>query len=596
MKHLVFLVLAAALTVVAFGQTAKEPLYVLLYARITDHVNADISEDRLRRLLPMIETYRNKYPAAHVSAAILFSGASSRVLAERNAKTQIVDFVKDYIKRGVIEVGYDGTDEPTYATRPIVDLGPGASAEERWRARWAGEQKFLTEGRDPLTGAPETGKTGGLKKMQEVFGEATWVTGIMPLMRQGPGGLGGLITSHAKEPIAPEPNNMPLPIGLMPEVGGDTEATILVQQYAAKAVMFGVANDNPARLPGFRGGRAGFSDLISPISATAPEVYWQDNVLRSSETSNEDVHLLRGSEGPEALQKLTAKADRSKVHVIHIELGSEQDYLRPEFVNGPEYPALKYAYDHSQSPKLPAEALRSQQDVNTAFASQEALLKWAAGEFFPAEPGSRIIASGDLVRMASPGNGYSVSMKGLRASLDEYMKAWGTNTYGPAFFKTEGHYLSRAELFQVMADALAEFDRTGKIPDSVQVDQVYGPVRVLTGHGPNAGEVSVAALAHICTGIAPALHDKSAASVPKNTIPIGISVEGAMLNPAQFLRLMALALQNTSAEAKLNIRMTYQFTGPDELIPKSRALMDDGFAWTLKPAPLERAVQAQANR
>jgi hypothetical protein len=40
------------------GQTPpprKEPLFVYLNARITDHVNIEMSEDRLRRLLPEIE-------------------------------------------------------------------------------------------------------------------------------------------------------------------------------------------------------------------------------------------------------------------------------------------------------------------------------------------------------------------------------------------------------------------------------------------------------------------------------------------------------------------------------------------------------------
>ncbi len=137
------------------------------------------------------------------------------------------------------------------------------------------------------------------------------------------------------------------------------------------------------------------------------------------------------------------------------------------------------------------------------------------------------------------------------ATLAEFMKTWGNDTFAPPLFRVDGRYLSRAEMFQVMADALAEFHRTGKLPDSVKVIQIYGPVRVLTGHGPNIGEVSVEALARICADIAPGLHDRSSSPIPKNAIPIGISVEGAMLNPAQFLRLMALAILNPSPDAKL---------------------------------------------
>ena len=146
-----------------------------------------------------------------------------------------------------------------------------------------------------------------------------------------------------------------------------------------------------------------------------------------------------------------------------------------------------------------------------------------------------------------------------------------------------------------MTDALAEFDRKGKLPTSVQVHEIYGPIRVLTGHGPNEGEVSVAELAKICAGLAPALHEKHADGTP-DTLPIGISVSGQMLNPAQVLRLMALAVMNPVPEAKLNIRMSYEFAEMDELIPKSRPLGDNGFGWTLKPAPLEGALQSNASR
>jgi hypothetical protein len=175
------------------------------------------------------------------------------------------------------------------------------------------------------------------------------------------------------------------------------------------------------------------------------------------------------------------------------------------------------------------------------------------------------------------------------------MKLWGTNNFGPSVFRTEGRYLSRAELFQVLTDALAEFDRTGKLPQTVRVHEVYGPIRVLTGHGPNEGEVSVAALAKICVGLSTALHEKHGDGAPI-TLPIGIPVSGETLNPAQLLRLMAFAVLNPSPEAKLNIRMAYEFAEMDELIPKSRPLGDDGFAWTLKPAPLEGALQSNASR
>jgi hypothetical protein len=563
----------------------KLPIDLYLYARITDHVNLGITEDRIHRVLTMVDQYRRAHPDEHVSATLLFSGVVSDALERSNSRTHIVDFVKGYIDRGVIQAGYDGTDEPTYETRPTVDYTQGLDPQARFVARKASLEKFLTEARNPLSGAPEPGKVGGLKKMQEVFGEAACITGVTALMRVGPGSAVFRPVTRAR--VADEgPKHVPLPPGLEPEISGDSEAVQVLRTFNAKAIMFGLPDEQPSRIPGFRDARAGFSKLLSPVADTSPELYWQDSVLRSSEASSDVLRLVHAAGGVAAIQKIVEKADRTKLHVVHVELGDERNYLQPAFISGPEFSAMQYAYHHPDSPELPADALRPKSDVDAAYANEDAMLKWASETFVPANPGSRFVSSADLSGMVAPATGFSVSLAGLKTGLTEFLKSWGNDTFAPPLFQADGHYLSRAELFQVLADALAEYHRSGKLPESVQVAQVYGPVRLLTGHGPNEGEVSVAALATICADIAPALHDQSAGIVPKNALPIGIPVEGTVINPAQFLRLMAAAVVNPVPEAKLNIRMTYEFTGPGQLIPRTRPDMDDGFIWTLKPAQI----------
>jgi hypothetical protein len=114
----------------------QQPVYFYLYSRVTDHVNMDITEARLRRLLPMIGQYRKENPQANVSATILFTGAVSQALADRNKKTHIKDFVLKYKKMGIIEIGYDGTDEPTYDHRPMIDESIEQKPyQERWLER-----------------------------------------------------------------------------------------------------------------------------------------------------------------------------------------------------------------------------------------------------------------------------------------------------------------------------------------------------------------------------------------------------------------------------------------------------------------------------
>ncbi len=121
---------------------------------------------------------------------------------------------------------------------------------------------------------------------------------------------------------------------------------------------------------------------MSPIAETAPELYWQDNVLRSSEASDDTVRLVHAYDGIESMKKLIEKADRTKVHVVHVELADEQNYVRPDFVKGPEYPALRYAYDHPESPKLPPDALRVKSDVDASYASEDAVSSsWLMSSF-----------------------------------------------------------------------------------------------------------------------------------------------------------------------------------------------------------------------
>ena len=74
-------------------------------------------------------------------------------------------------KEGVIEAGYDGSNEPGFQRRS-PDVTKTKSAEERWLLRDAAAERFLTEGRDPLTGSTVPQAAGGLKLMQSVFGEA----------------------------------------------------------------------------------------------------------------------------------------------------------------------------------------------------------------------------------------------------------------------------------------------------------------------------------------------------------------------------------------------------------------------------------------
>jgi hypothetical protein len=559
MKHIAaFLKLAVVLLLVGFSATpsvAKPPVYVFLHARITDHVNIELSEDRLRRVLPMLERYRKENPEAHVSATILLTGAISQALADRNGKTGIKDFVLDYARRGVIELGYDGTDEPTYKMRATPDAAQAKTAEERWMTRGSAAERFMTESGDPLTGFP-LGGTGGLKKMQEIFGEALCITGVTD------------------------------------ETGGDSEVVQHLGRYNTKAIMFGIPEDNPTHILGYEGSAMAFGELMSPIPESSPELYWQDNILRSSEISDYSVRVVHGDEGPNAIKTVLSKLDRSKIHIIHVELGSERMYVRP----GPIYPPSRRAYDDMEDPRLPATALRDADDVQAAYAKEDGLMKWLVTEFFPTNGGSRFLSSTDLKQMTPSSTGYSLSMSGLRAGLTGLVKDWGNDTILSSYLYAEGHYLSMADLFLVMTDALTELHHTGKLPQSVRVSKIYGPIETPDDHGPALGEVTAASVARVSAGIADRLHDDSWNSVPKNVIPARVTIDGMNLTASQFLRLMAEALVAPSMETKLSVKMTYMSTRATNLYPKRRRPTDLGATWTFKPAPLDADQTLRSER
>jgi hypothetical protein len=568
------------------GAPGQQPVYVYLFAKVTDHVHLEMTEDRLRHILPEVELYRKSHPEAHASATILFSGAVSKALQDRNGQTHIVDFVKDYIRRGVIEPGYDGTDEPTYDVRPLLKLSLLESPQDRWKERQTIADQFLGEARDPLTGAPASG-TGGLKEMQEVFGKAAFIKGLELAIESYRPPLKQKRTPIPAGTPVPAPGQFGPKLGVFREVGGDTETLQMLRKYNAGAIMFGFPATNPAQVPGFSGKLLHFGDLMSPAPETAPELYWQDYVLRVSEASP-PVRGVKGLEGTEILKSILDKAPRSKVQVVEVELGAADNYLKPDFVRTATNAAMKYAYDHPQAPQLAPEVLLSADEVKAAWSKEDALLKWLTQDFFRDNAGSQFVSSAGLAKMAEPPTGFSISTDSLRAQLTEALKKPGIDPRLFDYLQVDGHFLSLAELFQVLTDELAEFHKTGKLPQSVKVAKVYGPFRLVTGHGPNDGEVSAGDIESLCADIDAPLHDDTSnTGVPSNSVPPLMKVKGLDLNPAQMIRLMGLTLANPAPETKLPVRMLYMLGEAGGILPKTRILFDIGFVWTLKPAPLD---------
>jgi hypothetical protein len=565
------------------GNGATKPVYVYLYLRVTDHVNIAMTEDRLRHVLPLVERYRQMRPESHLSVTVLFSGASSQALQERNAQTHILDFVKDYIHRGVIEAGYDGTDEPTYDHRPTLEWTGQESAQERWKIRQSVAEHFLSEARD-LSGA--AAGAGGLKAMQAVFGPAACVQGVeLALKTTRPPQR--VVTKAGLPPSTPS-----LPVtGIFRENGGDTETLFALRPYNTMAVMSGVPAANPAQYPGFGLASTRFGELMAPIPDAAPEIFWQDYTLRMSE-ANGPIHPVKAQDGVEAAKGVLDKAPRQTIQVVRVEIGGAEKYLKPDFAKTAPNAPLKYAYDHPADPRLPGDDLRPPADVEAAWVKEDQVMQWLGEVYLPANRGSRFLSNSDLLKMAGRPTGFDIETADLSSALKEALAKWSpTDTYTFSYLRVNDRYLSLAELFQVLADELAGLHTNGKLPQTVKAEKVYGPIRLVTGHGPNIGEVTVGELARVCAEeIAGPLHDDSSTSVPNNAIPPMLKINGIDLNPAQVLRLMAQAVLNPAPESSMRVRMTYMLGEAGGIFPKARVLADSGFVWTIKPAPLNTAV------
>lgn len=542
----------------SFG--AREPVQLYLMASITDHVNITISEDRLRHILAMLEKYRQAHPRSGIGATILFSGSVSEALQNRNSQTHLVDMVKEYVQRRIIEVGYDGTDEPTYVRRPLIEI-KADSAEGHWMARATAAEKFLTEARDPLTGAPLPGTVGGLKKMQEVFGEAACITGIRL--------------------------RVPTLANTMPDFGSQSEAVHQLRRYNTHALMFGLPDENPLHSVAYRGWSTAFSNDLSPLPITPPELFWEDGVLRTSESVGVDNQLFLANNGPAAFSYVIKRLDRNKIRVIHIELASERNYLTKPFREEFMYPPTRYAYAHPEHPQLPPAALQKQSTVDAAYAREDELIGWLIDDFLPDHPESHFVSNAGLVKMTLPATGFDVPVKGLRAAVGKVLEAWGDQKRPPKYLNVkEFYFLSLAETFQVLADALAAQNRTGELPETVRVAEVHGPLQAINDVNPVLGEVTAASVARAAAALDGALHDDAWSPVPHNVVPMRVKVEGLDLNPAQFLRLMAEALVAPSPDTRLKVKPENMFASQNFVKIRTRSALDMGNVWTYKPAAL----------
>lgn len=530
------------------GSTEKAPIYIYVFAHTEDHINLDLSEERFRRLFPLIERYAIAYPQYGLSWSVQFYGADTQTLLERNPQNIILDFILSYRDKGFVEFGYHGAHEPTYTNNPLANLPRDASWEQTVEAGL----QFLSCAKHPYLGGVDCSKSGGLALVQQVFGAAAAVSGI----------------------------------------GGNPAIQHAIDQLNANSIMFGFSDHGPAtERPGYREGVKELMRLLSPKKDTPPELFWMDGRLRVNDGNPlDDVHHLVASQGVESVKQEMAKLDRSRPHVLNMIVGDKFIYARAS--------PTDYAYAHPESPQLPLELSQLPQDKEARYRRTEETLKYLVEELFPQNLGSRFVSNKDLLQMAAgPKYGQSVSIGTAEAIARALIVGWTDRP--PPFIKASEAYFTLAESFELLTLALGEYAQRQSFPAYVPFYKVIGPLERVGPSPQEMGATTIEILTR-ASDLAAQFKDRTWKPMPSFMIPSTISVGASLVNAAEFLRLMAdlfVALKEGQAPGSVLLVPSESLPGSSEIYARVGLLkFPGGILWSLKPAKILTPKSASPRR
>jgi hypothetical protein len=556
------LTLAAAVALPAQTPSAQEPsspgagkapVYILLHTTVDDVLNAPVSMERLPRAMEQIERLRSRAASWHPTCLVQFNGVAADSVGVGSHGNRLVSTIQDGVARGLLEVGYDGREEPTFPARPRPNLRGADTAEKRYLARLQAFQWFLTEWKHPYSGEPDPSQTGGLKRVAEVFGRVDFARGATFEPWYG----GELV--HALESF-----------GVRPALAGFLEPTV-----------------HPTRnFDGYRGGAPGVSDQLAPDERCAPEVFWLDTALRISDYAQREQRVINAYEGPDALAALVEKLDRSKLRVIQVRLGHPAVYAKPGFGARNYQTPLEYAYDNMKVPDLPPEALRSPEERQAMYAKEEATLDWLVGSFFPANAGSRFVSVRQLVGRAEAGLSDAVTRAELSEAAAELVaEAGGPAAQLPLFVRAGRRFFSLADLFGLLVASMGDAAAPGEWPGSTRPLRLFGPVEVADPATQVTGvRIPIAALVKESGAVRTSMTAGGWAPIPRNTVPSYVTVGSARLTAAQFLRALAEAFVAAPGTLEIEVKWTPGSNGFAGRFPETRPSADRGGTWTAKPA------------
>jgi len=536
--------------------TKPQPVFVQLFCHTEDHINVELSEERFFRILPLIEKCRKEYPQYNCTASFQFYGADSEVFAKHNVENQIVDFIKGFSERGVLELGYHAWHEPTYKNRPSYNVDPNASPEERWKFLADSAERFLTEHKHLFRGDPDPSRLGALKMTEKVFGPAQCVSGI------------GIQGTLMEPPI-----------------------THVLDKLRPGCPVFGFGDHGPWGQKEYHRMVARFTKTMSPQPNCARELFWTDNRLAICDTDGVQTFTTSNTRGPEAVRKLLENIDRSQVHFVHIGMGTKFTYKKPRQKGAMGSPT-RYAYAHPDNPKLPPEAVLSREEIEANYRKSEEILRYLVEDFFPKNPGSHFVSNADLLEMSQDRLPRKVSRAEVipiaRLLLNEVVSEGDVKRLPPYVFHKE-HYYCLTELLQLFSEAVGAGEEFGKPPREIELTHVFGPIDSAEPVA-SAFSVSEKVIRKVSHEFAERFAPGHWEVLPSNIVPGKVDLgEGKQCNGGEILLALATfcAKEPAKRDGRVEIQPCRLMPITAEIIPFPEYVSFPGVCWTYKPGVLK---------
>jgi len=531
-------------------EDVQRPVYVYLYSTYDDPFNDELSGERYDTLLPVIENISLNDPDLTPSVTIFMNGAD--VTDPTGGRYDAIQNIIGAIDEGWVEIGYTAFHEPTYVNNPLYD--PAYDTWD-WQDRVTALDHLLSRPRDPLTGEELGVGQGGIQAVRTELGEMAAVAGV----------------------------------------GIDGAQLHSLSRYDTAAIQLGIEDgpSNPGALvwDPYVGTIASMlaEDVASPYG-----VYWQGGRLRVAldETgvgfpvASDDINNTIGR---------IMDLDLKRVNLFPLQVMDPDLYFDASIVvSGDQVLSpTEWAYGHTDSPGLPLEAIRPPDERRELYDASADTIEWLAEYGMPIFGGS-FVSNQDIKAMVDPGTGISVSQSEMAAAANDLLARWTLLRYPNwvgtswGFCRGDYQYFSMADMYGLLAQALAEYDDQSALPASVPLVPINGPRE---GASPSQpwNRLGLRTIVDEATRQAELLIDDIWRVTPKNAVPTTSAPGGVDVNAMEFLLLMAEAYlviyeDTTPGNPLLSLYPSLQWPVTQAALDLEGKATDDGDSWTLKPA------------